>query len=101
MIRRPPRSTLFPYTTLFRSIYFKGNSPTIYSPRFLIERAYLQRARTLDFLKWKPTGKLPLMANGWLPVVIMDDADRLWEDRERGNECLHFLSELLFTRARL
>src|SRR5256885_11570951 len=23
MIRRPPRSTLFPYTTLFRSIYFQ------------------------------------------------------------------------------
>src|SRR3712207_7264320 len=22
MIRRPPRSTLFPYTTLFRSLYF-------------------------------------------------------------------------------
>src|SRR5690349_23539114 len=26
MIRRPPRSTLFPYTTLFRS-YLKDNSP--------------------------------------------------------------------------
>src|ERR1022692_4839135 len=24
MIRRPPRSTLFPYTTLFRSIYASG-----------------------------------------------------------------------------
>src|SRR5256885_12982002 len=24
MIRRPPRSTLFPYTTLFRSIYWPG-----------------------------------------------------------------------------
>src|SRR5688572_31080251 len=24
MIRRPPRSTLFPYTTLFRSIYNSG-----------------------------------------------------------------------------
>jgi len=24
MIRRPPRSTLFPYTTLFRSLAFKG-----------------------------------------------------------------------------
>src|SRR5256885_11567221 len=24
MIRRPPRSTLFPYTTLFRSIHFGG-----------------------------------------------------------------------------
>src|SRR3712207_9098519 len=27
MIRRPPRSTLFPYTTLFRSIYFRGDVP--------------------------------------------------------------------------
>src|SRR5258708_12617064 len=26
MIRRPPRSTLFPYTTLFRSILFKLRS---------------------------------------------------------------------------
>src|SRR3712207_7272164 len=25
MIRRPPRSTLFPYTTLFRSSRFRGN----------------------------------------------------------------------------
>src|SRR5256885_10297523 len=24
MIRRPPRSTLFPYTTLFRSIHLRG-----------------------------------------------------------------------------
>src|SRR2546429_5668342 len=24
MIRRPPRSTLFPYTTLFRSVYDRG-----------------------------------------------------------------------------
>src|SRR3712207_7242068 len=28
MIRRPPRSTLFPYTTLFRSLMFlKGSDP--------------------------------------------------------------------------
>src|SRR2546427_8633026 len=25
MIRRPPRSTLFPYTTLFRSSHLRGN----------------------------------------------------------------------------
>src|SRR3712207_8855275 len=24
MIRRPPRSTLFPYTTLFRSLFYRG-----------------------------------------------------------------------------
>src|SRR5689334_24489472 len=32
MIRRPPRSTLFPYTTLFRSwtkrVYFRSRTPT-------------------------------------------------------------------------
>src|SRR5438034_3532544 len=28
MIRRPPRSTLFPYTTLFRSRPFSGSSAT-------------------------------------------------------------------------
>src|SRR5204863_7396145 len=27
MIRRPPRSTLFPYTTLFRSVALRGAAP--------------------------------------------------------------------------
>src|SRR5256885_6522159 len=27
MIRRPPRSTLFPYTTLFRSAWYQGFAP--------------------------------------------------------------------------
>src|SRR2546430_15777993 len=29
MIRRPPRSTLFPYTTLFRSFTLKENQPDL------------------------------------------------------------------------
>src|SRR3989442_11223810 len=29
MIRRPPRSTLFPYTTLFRSILASGATPPV------------------------------------------------------------------------
>src|SRR5258705_6807220 len=28
MIRRPPRSTLFPYTTLFRSVYKNAANPS-------------------------------------------------------------------------
>src|SRR2546422_5160426 len=37
MIRRPPRSTLFPYTTLFRSISCPSDKPMAHqhSPRFL------------------------------------------------------------------
>src|SRR5256885_10376474 len=31
MIRRPPRSTLFPYTTLFRSVFSNFDSPEIHS----------------------------------------------------------------------
>src|SRR2546428_9291950 len=33
MIRRPPRSTLFPYTTLFRSVQVKDVKQTIYAQR--------------------------------------------------------------------
>src|SRR5258708_30795057 len=33
MIRRPPRSTLFPYTTLFRSDQTSGRRPTSRSSR--------------------------------------------------------------------
>src|SRR2546430_4576485 len=40
MIRRPPRSTLFPYTTLFRSI-FTNNSPSNGQPYLLWSRRLL------------------------------------------------------------
>src|SRR5258708_22670405 len=33
MIRRPPRSTLFPYTTLFRSILLKNSQTLPYTGR--------------------------------------------------------------------
>src|SRR5438067_10444233 len=33
MIRRPPRSTLFPYTTLFRSSVTPANGPIVLCPR--------------------------------------------------------------------
>src|SRR5258708_22430749 len=33
MIRRPPRSTLFPYTTLFRSLLSKGARPAAWRDR--------------------------------------------------------------------
>src|SRR3712207_7372656 len=34
MIRRPPRSTLFPYTTLFRSVVEDGAHPHLPEQRF-------------------------------------------------------------------
>src|SRR2546429_3917404 len=37
MIRRPPRSTLFPYTTLFRSVYFHGQDTGLVSARASVD----------------------------------------------------------------
>src|SRR3712207_8739207 len=38
MIRRPPRSTLFPYTTLFRSLFFGGFFSFL--TRFLLKKLH-------------------------------------------------------------
>src|SRR3712207_7723599 len=38
MIRRPPRSTLFPYTTLFRSQTIVFGSPSVATPRGVVLR---------------------------------------------------------------
>src|SRR2546429_6231723 len=50
MIRRPPRSTLFPYTTLFRSISFEkavtqafGEVSTSLSAHQQLAKAYLEQ----------------------------------------------------------
>src|SRR5256885_12279790 len=41
MIRRPPRSTLFPYTTLFRSHVFHGRAHAGQHLHHLLQRAEL------------------------------------------------------------
>src|SRR5258705_1305404 len=41
MIRRPPRSTLFPYTTLFRSVFNNDfKVPALYSWNLSLERQF-------------------------------------------------------------
>src|SRR5256885_11907856 len=62
MIRRPPRSTLFPYTTLFRSASLRDSIPTDGSYRFL--RAWFDFRR---YTRISSAGKLNLrlLAGGW------------------------------------
>src|SRR5256885_11884250 len=52
MIRRPPRSTLFPYTTLFRSVVWNRNAPL---ERRAADAQVLQAAldERLDFVEAK------------------------------------------------
>src|SRR5258707_15348245 len=43
MIRRPPRSTLFPYTTLFRSLWQAKNGPA-WSEKIVITRSDFEKS---------------------------------------------------------
>src|SRR3989441_11930039 len=57
MIRRPPRSTLFPYTTLFRSLVFMTalgsfSAPYVFGGGF--------RVMTTQIVATKLNGELPL-----------------------------------------
>src|SRR2546430_12409256 len=62
MIRRPPRSTLFPYTTLFRS-----NENQVYSPareksaweKFVKARGDLPRYKRLEIPAARGDGRVP------------------------------------------
>src|SRR5258708_40369222 len=61
MIRRPPRSTLFPYTTLFRSVHIFGLYDLL-GPAV----AVASRKRGLPYLV-EPIGMfVPLVRNLWL-----------------------------------
>src|SRR3712207_8393358 len=55
MIRRPPRSTLFPYTTLFRSGMGERASPSAGAPRLAREGVVLpRRGQRLSALPHSP-----------------------------------------------
>src|SRR5260370_33717056 len=70
MIRRPPRSTLFPYTTLFRSHRFNaegldglGNRPGCGRKRRITEA---ERSRIIALARSVPPGRLARDAAGEL-----------------------------------
>src|SRR5258707_2957239 len=51
MIRRPPRSTLFPYTTLFRSAnnFIEGQGRPINKDQFILRMDYIESAKSSWF----------------------------------------------------
>src|SRR2546426_2052077 len=73
MIRRPPRSTLFPYTTLFRSLNGKPVSEADYTEeraRRLIEREF-----NLSYMDSLP-GHNQIVAGRWFDPKRDEISDR-------------------------
>src|SRR3712207_6857200 len=77
MIRRPPRSTLFPYTTLFRSQdrRFRGSDDFMRALRLLAQEA-IMLGYTSDHVdvQWYPAG-FSIVEQG-------ESANRLYLDRK-------------------
>src|SRR5256885_5323787 len=71
MIRRPPRSTLFPYTTLFRSL--RKLSPRLYG--ILAEFAFMIGAKATRLTP--PT------------LVVLAEADRVVDNADRKSTRLN------------
>src|SRR5260370_39814196 len=83
MIRRPPRSTLFPYTTLFRSVFFIAfrwihlSTPLI---RLFLLVLILLLMPTLNFLpvwfalsllRFRLPSRLPMMFILWMVAMMV------------------------------
>jgi len=73
MIRRPPRSTLFPYTTLFRS-------RTVFNAKlsYCFYLAVKQRDRFVLFLKKQLGDKFDLVGDFWRRDYGVEHAPRVW-----------------------
>src|SRR3712207_2779643 len=73
MIRRPPRSTLFPYTTLFRSIQ---------NPYWIINRNMFNTKRNRNIIslsmKWNITDWLNIIGRARMDNAYMDFERKLY-----------------------
>src|SRR5256885_10587130 len=81
MIRRPPRSTLFPYTTLFRSLYHNRGDGTFedVSVKSDITRAYGAGLGVMA---------VDLDGDGWPDIYVANDGNpnQLWRSEEHTSE---------------
>src|SRR5260221_8197435 len=75
MIRRPPRSTLFPYTTLFRSAI--GEADLVREDLFFFEgNTHLPMEQHAAVALWSPDGKLTLWTSTQTPHYVSFPSDR-------------------------
>src|SRR2546426_1888355 len=92
MIRRPPRSTLFPYTTLFRSRLISDVARRVLTLRSLgaerrlaLEMAVDERAEVEDLERhWKEAEEIAEIADGMLSTTTdLEEELRRLKQRER------------------
>src|SRR2546427_7994877 len=86
MIRRPPRSTLFPYTTLFRSIPI-GMLALALSLSFIQNSRFQEKAERVDYVG------LLLLAAGIGTLQVMRSEEHTSELQSQSNLVCRLLLE--------
>src|SRR3712207_7709376 len=91
MIRRPPRSTLFPYTTLFRScvLYTSGSTGT---PKgiAILHRGIVRVVRDTDYLQLGPDDVVAQVTTPLFDVSLWE----IWGTLLAGGRSEEHTSEL-------
>src|SRR2546422_9248164 len=94
MIRRPPRSTLFPYTTLFRSLIFAQTATVAVSVLFVVTTLrpeWLGRPgsgpQVVELHQATPSSSLPARAASYSDAVRKAVPSVRSEERRVGKEC--------------
>src|SRR2546430_13653782 len=85
MIRRPPRSTLFPYTTLFRSDHVDPETSELVRDLELLAHVERDAGRLLAV----PQGRvedLHVIAHGWLFLMVFPATKNLPGPEARSEE---------------
>src|SRR3712207_6888805 len=93
MIRRPPRSTLFPYTTLFRSIVGGGNFMGPLSDKVEMAKETVEAAKSFD-----PVYHVPLLAPR--PLLLLRSEEHTSELQSRQYLVCRLLLEKKKTRTK-
>src|SRR2546429_7367119 len=93
MIRRPPRSTLFPYTTLFRSLAM----PMLRKPGATVQSARRSSDR-LTYLRNKPQKFVTYPKTSWTSFVHQRDSQRSEEHTSELQSRLHLVCRLLLEK---
>src|SRR5256886_13415480 len=86
MRRRPPRSTLFPYTTLFRSVHHADRPVAPLELRYGVDHAQVQRDAELD-------GVYLLVAGG--KAATLSDAEIVaeWKGQYKVEHCFRLVNQ--------
>src|SRR2546429_6313530 len=95
MIRRPPRSTLFPYTTLFRS-YNVSTDPVVIATNANVMGAFVTNRTplTLQILEFFPDGTTPV--DGGFDFIVV--GPRSEEHTSELQSRLHLVCRLLLEK---